>query len=102
MGGILALIWSLKFVMKEAMLPFNANAMTLLIALKKKILIALLLPRAKRSSPIAFLSIALKVIGVITLLTTGAVLRTDNSESEFVKVHDNSIIRSQKRLYMTA
>ncbi|WP_208439066.1 DEAD/DEAH box helicase family protein, partial [Bartonella vinsonii] len=34
--------------------------------------------------------------------TTGAVLGTDNSESEFVKVHDNSIIQGKKRLYMTA
>ncbi|WP_019223825.1 type ISP restriction/modification enzyme, partial [Bartonella rattaustraliani] len=34
--------------------------------------------------------------------TTGVVLGTDDSESEFVKVHDNSIIRGKKRLYMTA
>ncbi|UNE54946.1 DEAD/DEAH box helicase [Bartonella machadoae] len=34
--------------------------------------------------------------------TTGAVLGTDNSESEFVKVHDNSIVQGKKRLYMTA
>ncbi|WP_035451554.1 DEAD/DEAH box helicase [Bartonella birtlesii] len=34
--------------------------------------------------------------------TTGAVLGTDKSESEFIKVHDNSIIRGKKRLYMTA
>ncbi|WP_273723895.1 type ISP restriction/modification enzyme, partial [Bartonella sp. AU18XJBT] len=34
--------------------------------------------------------------------TTGAVLGTDKRESEFIKVHDNSIIRSKKRLYMTA
>ncbi|UNE54984.1 DEAD/DEAH box helicase [Bartonella machadoae] len=34
--------------------------------------------------------------------TTGAVLGSDKSESEFVKVHDNSIIQGKKRLYMTA
>ncbi|WP_375661713.1 DEAD/DEAH box helicase, partial [Bartonella sp. CR127HXZ] len=34
--------------------------------------------------------------------TTGAVLGTDKSESEFIKVHDNSLIRGNKRLYMTA
>ncbi|WP_375671293.1 DEAD/DEAH box helicase [Bartonella sp. SD1336NMGDW] len=34
--------------------------------------------------------------------TTGAVLGTDKSESEFIKVHDNSLIRGKKRLYMTA
>ncbi|WP_026500626.1 DEAD/DEAH box helicase [Bartonella grahamii] len=34
--------------------------------------------------------------------TTGAVLGTDKCESEFIKVHDNSIIRGKKRLYMTA
>uniref|UniRef100_UPI0035D0FBEE type ISP restriction/modification enzyme n=1 Tax=Bartonella sp. AP65SXKL TaxID=3243500 RepID=UPI0035D0FBEE len=34
--------------------------------------------------------------------TTGAVLGTDKRESEFIKVHDNSIIRGKKRLYMTA
>ncbi|CDO48698.1 DEAD/DEAH box helicase [Bartonella tribocorum] len=34
--------------------------------------------------------------------TTGAVLGTDKRESEFIKVHNNSIIRSKKRLYMTA
>ncbi|PIT67945.1 DEAD/DEAH box helicase [Bartonella tribocorum] len=34
--------------------------------------------------------------------TTGAVLGTDKSESEFIKVHDNGIIRGKKRLYMTA
>ncbi|WP_254493106.1 type ISP restriction/modification enzyme [Bartonella sp. B1099] len=34
--------------------------------------------------------------------TTGASLGTDDNESEFVKVHDNSIIRGKKRLYMTA
>ncbi|EJF98590.1 hypothetical protein MEI_00413 [Bartonella vinsonii subsp. arupensis Pm136co] len=34
--------------------------------------------------------------------TTGAALGTDKSESDFIKVHDNSIIRGKKRLYMTA
>ncbi|WP_273760650.1 type ISP restriction/modification enzyme [Bartonella sp. ML70XJBT.G] len=34
--------------------------------------------------------------------TTGASLGSDDNESEFVKVHDNSIIRGKKRLYMTA
>ncbi|WP_139413268.1 DEAD/DEAH box helicase [Bartonella mastomydis] len=34
--------------------------------------------------------------------TTGVVLGTDKHESEFVKVHDNSIILGKKRLYMTA
>ncbi|WP_396584142.1 DEAD/DEAH box helicase [Bartonella grahamii] len=34
--------------------------------------------------------------------TTGAVLGTDKSESEFIKVHNNSLIRGKKRLYMTA
>ncbi len=34
--------------------------------------------------------------------TTGAVLGTDKRESEFIKVHDNGIIRGKKRLYMTA
>ncbi|WP_420868167.1 type ISP restriction/modification enzyme [Bartonella taylorii] len=34
--------------------------------------------------------------------TTGASLGTDDNESEFIKVHDNSIIRGKKRLYMTA
>ncbi|WP_345097256.1 helicase-related protein, partial [Bartonella acomydis] len=34
--------------------------------------------------------------------TTGGVLGTDKHESEFIKVHDNSIIRGKKRLYMTA
>ncbi|WP_375667449.1 helicase-related protein, partial [Bartonella sp. CL435QHHD] len=34
--------------------------------------------------------------------TTGASLGTENNESEFIKVHDNSIIRGKKRLYMTA
>ncbi|WP_144755978.1 DEAD/DEAH box helicase [Bartonella saheliensis] len=34
--------------------------------------------------------------------TTGIVLGTDKHESEFIKVHDNSIIRGKKRLYMTA
>ncbi|QEE09454.1 N-6 DNA methylase [Bartonella kosoyi] len=34
--------------------------------------------------------------------TTGVVLGTDKHESEFIKVHDNSIIRGKKRLYMTA
>ncbi|WP_144755585.1 DEAD/DEAH box helicase [Bartonella saheliensis] len=34
--------------------------------------------------------------------TTGATLGSDESESEFVKVHNNSIIRGHKRLYMTA
>ncbi|MBB4077303.1 putative helicase, partial [Bartonella fuyuanensis] len=34
--------------------------------------------------------------------TTGAVLGTDKRESDFIKVHDNSIIRGKKRLYMTA
>ncbi|UNE53646.1 DEAD/DEAH box helicase [Bartonella machadoae] len=34
--------------------------------------------------------------------TTGAALGTDKSESDFIKVHDNSIIKGKKRLYMTA
>ncbi|WP_375635098.1 MULTISPECIES: type ISP restriction/modification enzyme, partial [unclassified Bartonella] len=34
--------------------------------------------------------------------TTGASLGTEDNESEFIKVHDNSIIRGKKRLYMTA
>ncbi len=34
--------------------------------------------------------------------TTGVVLGTDKHESEFIKVHDNSIIQGKKRLYMTA
>ncbi|WP_345096981.1 DEAD/DEAH box helicase family protein, partial [Bartonella acomydis] len=34
--------------------------------------------------------------------TTGNSLGSDDNESEFVKVHDNSIIRGKKRLYMTA
>ncbi|UNE54779.1 DEAD/DEAH box helicase [Bartonella machadoae] len=34
--------------------------------------------------------------------TTGAALGTDKSESDFIKVHDNSIIQGKKRLYMTA
>ncbi|MBX4336387.1 DEAD/DEAH box helicase [Bartonella raoultii] len=34
--------------------------------------------------------------------TTGASLGSDDNESEFIKVHDNSIIRGKKRLYMTA
>ncbi|WP_375683757.1 helicase-related protein, partial [Bartonella sp. AP285QHHD] len=34
--------------------------------------------------------------------TTGVVLGTEKHESEFIKVHDNSIIRGKKRLYMTA
>ncbi|GAA4667523.1 DEAD/DEAH box helicase [Bartonella pachyuromydis] len=34
--------------------------------------------------------------------TTGAVLGTDKRESEFIKVHNNSLIRGKKRLYMTA
>ncbi|WP_208442204.1 DEAD/DEAH box helicase [Bartonella raoultii] len=34
--------------------------------------------------------------------TTGASLGSDDNESEFVKVHDNSIILGKKRLYMTA
>ncbi|WP_019223214.1 DEAD/DEAH box helicase [Bartonella rattaustraliani] len=34
--------------------------------------------------------------------TTGVVLGTDKSESEFIKVHDNSMIQGKKRLYMTA
>ncbi|WP_142415767.1 DEAD/DEAH box helicase [Bartonella massiliensis] len=34
--------------------------------------------------------------------TTGVVLGTDKHESEFIKVHDNSIIGGKKRLYMTA
>ncbi|EJF87643.1 hypothetical protein ME1_00998 [Bartonella vinsonii subsp. arupensis OK-94-513] len=34
--------------------------------------------------------------------TTGVSLGTDNSESKFVKIHDNSIIQGKKRLYMTA
>ncbi len=33
--------------------------------------------------------------------TMGGVLGTDKHESEFIKVHDNSIIRGKKRLYMT-
>ncbi|WP_375704786.1 DEAD/DEAH box helicase family protein, partial [Bartonella sp. AD328YNZD] len=34
--------------------------------------------------------------------TTGASLGTDDSESDFIKVHDNTLIRGKKRLYMTA
>ncbi|CAK01401.1 helicase/methyltransferase [Bartonella tribocorum CIP 105476] len=34
--------------------------------------------------------------------TTGASLGNEDNESEFIKVHDNSIIRGKKRLYMTA
>ncbi|UNF37695.1 DEAD/DEAH box helicase family protein [Bartonella krasnovii] len=34
--------------------------------------------------------------------TTGTSLGSEDNESEFVKVHDNSIIRGKKRLYMTA
>ncbi|WP_375704372.1 type ISP restriction/modification enzyme, partial [Bartonella sp. AD328YNZD] len=34
--------------------------------------------------------------------TTSASLGTDDNESDFIKVHDNSIIRGKKRLYMTA
>ncbi len=34
--------------------------------------------------------------------TTGVSLGTDNNESDFIKVHDNSIIQGKKRLYMTA
>ncbi len=34
--------------------------------------------------------------------TIGVVLGTDKRESEFIKVHDNSIIRGKKRLSMTA
>ncbi len=34
--------------------------------------------------------------------TTGASLGTDDNESDFIKVHDNSLIRGKKRLYMTA
>uniref|UniRef100_UPI0035D024CA DEAD/DEAH box helicase n=2 Tax=unclassified Bartonella TaxID=2645622 RepID=UPI0035D024CA len=34
--------------------------------------------------------------------TTGASLGTDDNESDFIKVHDNSIIQGKKRLYMTA
>ncbi|MCZ2159234.1 DEAD/DEAH box helicase family protein, partial [Bartonella sp. 220] len=34
--------------------------------------------------------------------TTGAALGRDKSESDFIKVHDNSIIKGKKRLYMTA
>lgn len=34
--------------------------------------------------------------------TTGAALGTQDSESDFIKVHDNSLIRGKKRLYMTA
>ncbi|MET3590489.1 putative helicase, partial [Bartonella silvatica] len=34
--------------------------------------------------------------------TTGASLGTEDNESEFIKVHDNSIIFGKKRLYMTA
>jgi predicted helicase len=34
--------------------------------------------------------------------TTGLTLPGDNGPSEFVKVHDNHIIKSKKRLYMTA
>ncbi|WP_375661696.1 DEAD/DEAH box helicase [Bartonella sp. CR127HXZ] len=34
--------------------------------------------------------------------TTGASLGSENNESEFIKVHDNSIIWGKKRLYMTA
>ncbi|WP_208439254.1 DEAD/DEAH box helicase, partial [Bartonella tribocorum] len=34
--------------------------------------------------------------------TTGASLGNEDNESEFIKVHDKSIIRGKKRLYMTA
>ncbi|WP_208436629.1 type ISP restriction/modification enzyme, partial [Bartonella tribocorum] len=34
--------------------------------------------------------------------TTGASLGTEDNESDFIKVHDNSLIRGKKRLYMTA
>ncbi|WP_273757251.1 DEAD/DEAH box helicase family protein, partial [Bartonella sp. MM73XJBT] len=34
--------------------------------------------------------------------TTGTSLGSEDNESEFIKVHDNSIIRGKKRLYMTA
>ncbi|MET3590487.1 putative helicase, partial [Bartonella silvatica] len=34
--------------------------------------------------------------------TTGASLGSEDNESEFIKVHDNSIIFGKKRLYMTA
>ncbi|UNE54111.1 DEAD/DEAH box helicase [Bartonella machadoae] len=34
--------------------------------------------------------------------TTGTSLGSDDNESEFVKVHDNSIVQGKKRLYMTA
>ncbi len=34
--------------------------------------------------------------------TTGASLGSEDNESDFIKVHDNSIIRGKKRLYMTA
>ncbi|WP_375703869.1 DEAD/DEAH box helicase family protein [Bartonella sp. AD13SXNS] len=34
--------------------------------------------------------------------TTGASLGTEDNESDFIKVHDNTLIRSKKRLYMTA
>uniref|UniRef100_UPI0035D0E6A4 DEAD/DEAH box helicase n=3 Tax=unclassified Bartonella TaxID=2645622 RepID=UPI0035D0E6A4 len=34
--------------------------------------------------------------------TTGASLGTDDNESDFIKVHDNTLIRGKKRLYMTA
>ncbi|WP_375679352.1 MULTISPECIES: DEAD/DEAH box helicase [unclassified Bartonella] len=34
--------------------------------------------------------------------TTGASLGTEDNESDFIKVHDNSIIQGKKRLYMTA
>ncbi len=34
--------------------------------------------------------------------TTGASLGTDDNEFEFIKVHNNSIMRGKRRLYMTA
>ncbi|UNE53715.1 DEAD/DEAH box helicase [Bartonella machadoae] len=34
--------------------------------------------------------------------TTGTSLGSDDNESEFVKVHDNTIVQGKKRLYMTA
>uniref|UniRef100_UPI0035D09B2D restriction endonuclease n=1 Tax=Bartonella sp. MM55XZML TaxID=3243552 RepID=UPI0035D09B2D len=34
--------------------------------------------------------------------TTGVSLGTEDNESDFIKVHDNSIIQGKKRLYMTA
>ncbi|WP_375618792.1 DEAD/DEAH box helicase family protein, partial [Bartonella sp. AC134YNZD] len=34
--------------------------------------------------------------------TTGASLGTEDNESDFIKVHDNTLIRGKKRLYMTA